>query len=86
MTLELSRDVVSRSGLRTVRVHRKDSAFLYAILESLEGMVSYTTLPDAPGATHRDIELCIPKGFDQEVSAVVDGLRKKFPILEVTSC
>ncbi|MBI2604849.1 MAG: hypothetical protein HYW49_02090 [Deltaproteobacteria bacterium] len=68
---------------RTIRLHRKDSAFTYAILESLEGMTSYTTLSDAPGQMHRDLELCIAPGFAGEVDAVIEGLRKKFPVIEL---
>ncbi len=66
---------------RTIRLHRKDSVFTYAILESLEGMTSYTTLPDTPGQTYRDLELCIAPGFAEEIDAVIEGLRKKFPVI-----
>jgi hypothetical protein len=69
---------------KIIRVHRKDSAFVYAILESLEGMTSYSTLDQPAGeqhASHRDLELHIAPGFAAEVEIVLDGMRKKFPII-----
>jgi hypothetical protein len=68
---------------KTIRLHRKDSAFVYAILESLEGMTSYSTLPDAPGESHRDLLLCIAPAFEKEIEATLEGMRKKFPIIEL---
>lgn len=68
---------------KIIRVHRRDSAFVYAILESLEGMASYSTLPNAPGQDFRDLELSVAPGFADEVEAVLNGMRKKFPIIEV---
>lgn len=69
---------------KKIRVHRRDSAFTYAILESLEGMASYSTLPDnEPGQSFRDLALCIPEAFEREIQDVLEGLRKKFPVLEL---
>lgn len=68
---------------KIIRVHRRDSAFVYAILESLEGMTSFSTLPDAPGQNYRDLELHIAPGFAEGVEKVLDGLRKKFPVVEL---
>lgn len=69
---------------KILRVHRRDSAFVYAILESLEGMTSFSTLPDAVGQEFRELELHIAPGFAEEVEKVIDGLRKKFPVIELT--
>lgn len=68
---------------KKIRVHRQDSAFTYAVLESLEGMVSYSTLDNAPGQAYRDLALYIPEGFVEEMKVVLDGLRKKFPVIEL---
>ena len=68
---------------KVIRVHRRDSAFLYAILESLDGMTSFSTLPDAPGQEHREIELFISPESLADVNIVLDGMRKKFPIIEL---
>lgn len=67
---------------KIIRVHRRDAAFVYAILESLEGMASYSTLPDAPGQDYREVELSVANGFLDEIDTVLNGLRKKFPIIE----
>jgi hypothetical protein len=70
--------------IKRIRVNRKDSAFVYAILESLEGMASFSTLPDeSPGQGFRDLELSIPEPFLESLDQVLEGLRKKFPILEL---
>jgi hypothetical protein len=66
-----------------IRVHRKNSAFVYSILESLEGMASFSTINEEPGVEHRELELHIPKEFVDDVTAVIDGMRKKFPIIEI---
>ena len=69
---------------KVIRVHRKDSAFVYAILESLEGMASYSTLDSAEGGqAYRDLRLVIADGYIAEVEEVLNGLRKKFPVLEL---
>ncbi len=67
---------------KIIRVHRRDSAFVYAILESLEGMTSFGTLPDEKSRDYRVVELSISPGYEAEVEIVLNGLRKKFPIIE----
>ena len=66
---------------KIIRVARSDSAFVYAILESLEGMASYSTVGDLDRG-YRQIELHVSKGFAPEVDAALEGLRKRIPILE----
>lgn len=58
-----------------IRVRKEDAAFVYFILESLEGQVSYSTLPHRVGDSNRDLELRIPPGFLTEVHAELDRLR-----------
>lgn|GEM_PF-1601078 len=74
---------------RLIRVEKKNSAFVYAILESLEGMASYSTvdLPGDPvrvGKSFRDIELCIPDAFVSDIEKVLQGLSKEFSILDLS--
>ena len=69
---------------KLIRVHRRDAAFVYAILESLDGMTSFSTLPDKSGQDYRELELSISPEFVTDVETVLDGLRKKFPIIEAT--
>lgn len=59
---------------RRIRVRKEDSAFVYCILESHEGIVSYSTLEHRPGDPHRDLELQIPAGLAFEVDEVLKEL------------
>lgn len=60
-----------------IRVRKEDSAFIYAILESHEGICSYSTLTAPNGALYRDLELQIPEGFKEEVGVVLGQLAKQ---------
>ena len=69
---------------KIVRVHKKDSAFLYATLEALEGAASFSTLDTKEsGQIFRDIKICISPQFLDEIESVIETLRKRFPILEM---
>ena len=59
---------------RQIRVKKEDSAFVYFILESYEGIASYSTLDFQPGDLHRDLELRIPADFLVEVEELLDRL------------
>ena len=64
-----------RSSIRKrIRVRREDSAFVYNILESHEGITAYSTLPHQTGELHRDLELFIPPDFLEEVKEVLKSL------------
>lgn len=65
---------VTRSVWKNIRVKKEDSAFVYMILESYEGITSYSTLDYKPGDAYRDLELRIPPDFVQEVEAVLKRL------------
>ena len=57
-----------------IRVKKEDSAFVYFILESQEGIVSYSTLEFKKGDPWRDLELRIPPDFLVETQEVLDSL------------
>jgi hypothetical protein len=59
---------------RHIRVRKQDSAYIYCILESHEGIVSYSTLKHEPSAPHRDLELQIPEGYISEVEEMLKQL------------
>lgn len=63
-----------QSVFRKIRVKKEDSAFVYFILESYEGIVSYSTLDFRKGDPHRDLELRIPPDFVQDVEGVLARL------------
>ncbi len=56
---------------RKIRVRKEDSVFVYFILESYEGITSYSTLPFDKGDLHRDLELRIPPDFLHEVEELL---------------
>ena len=66
--------------LRTIRIRKMDSAWVYHVLEAQEGIVSYSTLPDSPDVLSPDglstclLELTVPAAFRNEVQDVLDDL------------
>lgn len=64
-----------QSVFKTIRVRKEESAFVYFILESHEGIVSYSTLDFARGDLHRDLELRIPPDFVEEVEGLLGRLK-----------
>ncbi len=61
---------------RVIRVKKEDAAFVYFILESHEGALSYSTLPGEAAQAHRDLELRIPPGMETEVERILESLRE----------
>ena len=73
-----------------IRITKRDSAWVYHVLEAQDGIVSYSTspgsgpgekFPDAPqlspsGETTCDLELTIPAGFLTQVQEVLEHLRQ----------
>jgi hypothetical protein len=60
-----------RSVFKRIRVRKEDSAFFHFILESYEGIASYSTLQHCAGDAHRDLELRIPPDFVAEVEELL---------------
>lgn len=60
--------------LRRIRVRTQDSALVYNLFESHEGIVGYSTLDFKPGDAYRDLELTIPLGFLEEVTDLLREL------------
>ena len=56
---------------KKIRVKKEDSAFIYFILESYEGIASYSTLDFKVGDPYRDLELRIPPDFVNEVDDLI---------------
>lgn len=65
----------TRSVFKKIRVRKQDSAFVYFILESYEGITSYSTLDFQPGDAYRDLELRIPPDFVPEVEELLFRLK-----------
>jgi hypothetical protein len=64
----------NRIQFRRIRVRKEDSAYVYCILESHEGITSYSTLDHQAGDPFRDLELQIPFDFVDEVNRVLKDL------------
>lgn len=60
--------------LRRIRVRKEDSAFVYCLFESYEGIVSYSTVDYQVGDRFRDLELTVPQCFDSEVDDLINHL------------
>lgn len=73
-----------RSVFRVIRVRKEDSAYVYFMLESNEGIASYSTLAFKPGDAHRDLELRIPPDFVPEVDSLLARLRGEIDVVEIT--
>ncbi len=67
-------DSLCRSVTKRIRVRKEDSAFVYFILESHEGITSYSTLDHKTGELFRDLELRTPFHFVDEVQALLHEL------------
>jgi hypothetical protein len=59
--------MIHHSVKKVIRVKKEDSAYVYFILESYEGITSYSTLDFKHGDNFRDLELRIPTDFLSEV-------------------
>ena len=74
----MTKEEISRNTcqvrIRTIRVRKEDSAFIYCLLESYEGIASYSTLESKNGDPHRDLELQVPVDFVEEVEALLQQL------------
>lgn len=63
-----------------LRVKKQDSAFLYQLLESYEGLASFSTVTEQKDLPYRDIELHIAPDLAAEVEAMVARLEKDIPL------
>lgn len=69
--------VKTQSIRKIIRVSKNNSAYIYAILESLEGMTMYSTLDGKVGDHFCDLELLIAPDFVKEVTELIEIWREK---------
>lgn len=69
---------------RVLRTPKEHSAYLYFILESHEGLTSYSTLPHRVGELTRDVELLATEYFRQDVDALCVQLAREISVTDVT--
>ena len=66
-----------------IRVRKQDSAYLYQILESYEGLANYSTLPFEKGDSHRNIALHLAPDALPEIKALLERLKMEISLLEL---
>ena len=74
----------TQSIYKNIRVRKEDSAFVYFILESYEGITSYSTLDHKVGDAYCDLELRIAPDFLTEVQELLKELGDM--IYELNEC
>ncbi len=60
-----------------LRVKKKDSAYVYQLLESYEGLANYSTLTEQKGLPYRDILLHVAPDLRSFVETVVAHLARE---------
>jgi hypothetical protein len=63
-----------------LRVRKEDSAYLYQILESYEGLTNFSTLDSSGNPAYRDIELHLAPDLLPEVLRLVEHLKREIPL------
>ena len=63
-----------------LRVKKEDSAYLYQVIESYEGITNHSTLGEAKGVPHRDVILHIAPDLRHHVERMVEELKKEIPL------
>jgi hypothetical protein len=63
-----------------IRVRKQDSAYLYQVLESYEGLTNYSTLPAPKEQAYRDIYLHLAPDLKQEVDLLLTRLAEEIPL------
>ncbi len=73
---------MSRAHKIFISTHKRDSAFVYAVLEAQEGLVAYSTLPHVHHAQTRELELLVPESALADLDAVLKSLGAMVEILD----
>ena len=62
-----------------IRVSKEDSATVYFLVESYEGIATVSTLPHQPGDRHRDLQFWVPDAQRQEFDRLMARLHDELP-------
>lgn len=73
-SFRMKAQAATQSVRKNIRVRKEDAAFMYMVLESYEGITSYSTLDAKAGDAYRDLELRIPPDFVGEVDDLLRRL------------
>jgi hypothetical protein len=72
--------VKARACSMKIRVRKQDAAYLYQVLESYEGLASYSTVSLEKDLPYRDIALHIAPDLRAEVELLVGRLSREIPL------
>ena len=64
-----------------IRTSKRDSAFVYAVLEASEGIASFSTLPFQTSDPHRDLLIRFTPGFREEIEATLKSLGERVYVI-----
>ncbi len=64
-----------------LRVNKADAVYLYQLLESYEGLTTYTTLPGQKQDSFRDLELAYSESLDSVLRSVLCNVSAEIPLL-----
>lgn len=67
-----------------LRVKKEDSAYVYQVLESYEGISNYSTLGEEKGTPYRDVILHIAPDLRHHVERLVEHLKQEIPLEVLT--
>ena len=74
------KSVKVRACKMKIRVRKQDSAYLYQILESYEGLANYSTISQEKDLPYRDIALHIAPDLRTHVEELVARLSREIPV------
>ena len=67
-------------GQIVIRVRKQDSAYLYQVLESYEGLANYSTLGSGKDLPYRDIALHLAPDLRGDLEALLERLGKEIQL------
>jgi len=67
---------------KRIRVPKEETVFLYALLESYEGLASYSTVDFSTATSYRDMELRYSVNFKKDVERLLGQLGSIVYVLE----
>jgi hypothetical protein len=63
-----------------LRVRKEDSAYLYQLLESYEGLANYSTIPSEKSDPHRDIVMHLAPDLTPTLERVLAWIAQEIPL------
>ena len=71
---------MSKTLSRILKTSKKDSAFLYFVLESNEGLCFYSTLDESVGEDYRLIQVNYTQDFQDQIEKLISHCQKSINI------